>query len=46
MGFMEEKSRIRFAVNMDSAERDGLKISSKLLRLASIVMEGSGGNAK
>src|SRR3972149_967637 len=46
MGFMEEKSRIRFAVNMDSAERDGLKISSKLLRIASIGMRGSGGDAK
>ena len=33
----KDENRIRFAVNVKSAERYGLKLSSKLLRLAKIV---------
>lgn len=35
--FMREGNRVRFEVNVEAAERAGLKISSKLLKLAKIV---------
>jgi len=38
-----ENNKVRFEVNLDSAERAGLKISSKLLALAKIVRDGSRG---
>ena len=34
-------NRIPFEVNVDAAERAGLKINSQLLKLAKIVKEGS-----
>lgn len=37
VGFMTEDNKVRFAINAQSAERAGLKISSKLLALARIV---------
>ena len=37
IGFMTEDNKVRFAINAQSAERAGLKISSKLLALARIV---------
>lgn len=35
--FVLEESRVRFEINRDAAERSGLKLSSKLLRLARAV---------
>lgn len=40
--FIEEGSRVRFAINKDVADRAGLDISSKLLRLAKIVRSDNG----
>ena len=41
--FVTVEQKIRFEINLDAAERAGLKISSKLLRLAKIVRgEGRG----
>ena len=37
IGFFVEDNRIRFKINIDTAEKAGLQISSKLLRLAQIV---------
>ena len=37
IGFISLEHKIHFAINVDAAERMGLKISSKLLRLAKIV---------
>ena len=34
------KKKIRFKINLDAANRAGLKISSKLLKLANIIQEG------
>ena len=34
-----EKNNVRFAINVDSAERAGLKVSSELLKLAKVVRE-------
>ena len=34
-----EKNNIRFAINVDSAERAGLKVSSELLKLATVVRD-------
>ncbi len=36
IGFFTEKNKIRFEINMNKAERAGLKISSRLLKLAKI----------
>lgn len=41
VNFFIEKNRIRFEINQDSAERKGLKISSKLLSLGRLVDEKS-----
>lgn len=42
--FVLEANRVRFEVNLDAAERNGLKLSSKLLRLArSVQPAGQGG---
>ena len=35
-----EGGRMRFAINVDTAERAGLRLSSRLLRLARVVREG------
>lgn len=37
VNFYLEKSRVRFEINVSAAERESLKVSSKLLRLARIV---------
>ena len=37
--FVTVEKKIRFEINLDAAERTGLKISSKLLRLAKIVKD-------
>ena len=37
--FVLEENRIRFEINQEAAERAGLKISSKLLKLATLVRE-------
>jgi hypothetical protein len=34
INFVQEDSRVRFLINREAAERGGLRISSKLLRLA------------
>ena len=39
IGFLIEDNKIRFEINLDAAERAGLKISSKLLKLAKNVRE-------
>ena len=39
IGFVIEKKKIRFEVNLPAAKRANLKISSKLLRLAKKVIE-------
>jgi hypothetical protein len=39
INFCIEKSKVRFEINLDAAVRMGLKISSKLLRLAKIVTD-------
>lgn len=40
INFVLQGSKIRFEINQESAERAGLKISSKLLRLASRIVPG------
>jgi hypothetical protein len=37
MGFALEDNHVRFTISTDSADRSGLKFSSKLLALAKIV---------
>jgi hypothetical protein len=37
VGFVMEGDRVRFEINADSAHRAGLKISSKLLKLAKVI---------
>lgn len=39
IGFIALENKIHFAINVDAAERMGLKISSQLLRLAKIVKD-------
>jgi hypothetical protein len=39
INFVTVEKKIRFEINLDAAERTGLKISSKLLRLAKIVKD-------
>jgi len=39
INFFEESNRLRFRVNIDAAEREGLKMSSQLLGSAQIVHE-------
>ena len=36
-------NKIRFAINVDAAERNGLQVSSKLLKLAKIVKSNGRG---
>ena len=40
--FQMEDNRVRFSINPDAAERAGLRISSKLLSLATIVRDSAG----
>ena len=44
IGLCLEQNRIRFEINLDSAERAGLRISARLLALAKTVIGGSRGN--
>ncbi len=44
INFFIENNKVRFEVNAEAAQRTGLKISSKLLRLARIVESGKGGS--
>lgn len=49
IGFVTLDNRLKFNVNMDSAKRMRLKVSSQLLKLANSVQEGTtenGGDAK
>jgi len=39
VNFVVQDNRVRFEINMDAARRAGLKISSKLLQLATIVQD-------
>ena len=39
INFTMEQDRVRFEINVDAAERKGLKISSKLLRLAKVIRD-------
>lgn len=39
INLITEKRKVRFEINLDAAEHTGLKISSKLLKLAKIVQE-------
>ena len=41
IGFVVEDNKIRFEINLDVAERAGIKLSSKLLKLAKTVHERS-----
>lgn len=41
INFILEGSKVRFEINQESAERAGIKISSKLLRLATRVVPGA-----
>jgi len=43
IGFIALENKIHFAINVDAAQRLGLKISSKLLRLAKIVKDEENG---
>jgi len=42
IAFIREGNRIRFEINVDAAERAGLHVSSKLLRLAAVRREAPG----
>jgi hypothetical protein len=40
IGFRLDGNKVRFDVNVEAARQSGLRISSKLLRLARVVREG------
>lgn len=42
IAFLRDGNRIRFEINLDAAERAGLQVSSKLLRLADVWREAPG----
>lgn len=44
IGFRMEDNKVRFEINVDAAERSGLKLSSKLLSVARIVHGGAEGS--
>jgi YfiR/HmsC-like len=46
IGFCTEDNKIRFEVNLDAAEKAGLKISAKLLALAKTVLGAPKGNVR
>jgi hypothetical protein len=41
MNFVRSENRVSFEVNVDAAERAGLKINAQLLKLAKIIRDGS-----
>lgn len=45
IGFFVEDGRMRFAINPDTAQRAGLRLSSRLLSLARIVKDGRHGQS-
>ncbi len=44
IGFNIEGNRVRFVVNLAATEKAGLKLSSQLLKIASVVEVGKGGS--
>ena len=44
--FLDEGNRVRLEINLDAADRAGLKISSKLLSLAKVVKNGRPADGK
>jgi hypothetical protein len=44
IGFLLAEKKMRFEINLESAEKSGLKISAKLLALAKTVVGTSRGN--
>jgi hypothetical protein len=40
INFVTEKNKVRFEINLDAAERAGLKVSSKLLTVARVIRDG------
>jgi hypothetical protein len=44
IGFLLAEKKVRFEINLESAEKSGLKISAKLLALAKTVVGSSRGN--
>lgn len=42
IGFIVEESKVRFNINLEAAEKVGIKLSSKLLKLAKTVREKGG----
>jgi len=40
INFVLRENKVRFEINVSAAERAGLKISSKLLKLADIIRDG------
>ncbi|MEG3638452.1 YfiR family protein [Magnetococcus sp. PR-3] len=45
IGFIIKRDKVRLQVNLDSARREGLKISAKLLEIADIVRDSRSGGA-
>ena len=45
ISFVMHRNKVRFAVNLDGAERQGIRLSSKLLSVASEVIQRSPGKA-
>ena len=39
IAFIRDGNRVRFEINLDAADRAGLQVSSKLLRLAAVWRE-------
>jgi len=42
IGFVLKEKKVRFEINVDGAKRSGLKVSSKLLQVGTVVKEGGG----
>lgn len=45
IGFKTQQNRVQFEINVDAAEREGLKVSAKLLKVSRIVGSPSGREA-
>ena len=44
IGFIIQEGKVRFEINIDAARRAGIRISSRLLNLATVRKDGSDGN--